>query len=259
MLMIEMSVTTSNSAQRRYGMDKEPVAASIAGPSLQPIKVYMMAVTCLLIGLAIGYLFLGAHQQQPASPKQTDATSAMPFPNGNTMGSGHAPNLEDMKRMADKKAAPLIEGLKHNPSDSALLMQIGSIYHSSHQFREAAAYFDKAVQADPKNVALRTKLAASLYRSGDVDGAIAQLNRALSDDPKDANALFNLGMIKLQGKQDGTGALAAWQRLLKANPHLSADRKAQVQKLMAGVLTMLGDQHGRNGAGSSDRNKSSSN
>jgi cytochrome c-type biogenesis protein CcmH/NrfG len=65
-----------------------------------------------------------------------------------------------------------------------------------------------------------------------VDGAISQLQQALHYDPKDANALFNLGMIKWQGKQDGKGALAAWQELLKSNPQLSADRKATVQKLM---------------------------
>jgi len=92
------------------------------------------------------------------------------------------------------------------------------------------------------------KLAISLYRSGDVDGAIAQLNRSLSYDPKDANSLFDLGMIKLQGKQDSKGALAAWQQLLKTNPQLSADRKATVQKLMASVQTAAGDQHGVEGA-----------
>ena len=66
-------------------------------------------------------------------------------------------------------------------------------------------------------------------------------------------------MIKLQGKQDGKGALAAWQRLLKSNPQLSADRKATVQKLMAEVLTMLGDQNGIQGARSNDGHKSNIN
>jgi cytochrome c-type biogenesis protein CcmH/NrfG len=160
--------------------------------------------------------------------------------------------MEEMKQMADKQVAPLIEKLQSDPSNSALLLKTGGIYHGAHQFKEAAVYFDKAAQADPKNVAIRTKLASSLYRSGDVDGAIAQLNQALSYDPKDANALFNLGMIKLQGKRDSKGAVAAWQKLLKSNPQLSAARKAEVQKLMAGVLTTLGDQHGIEGARSND-------
>ncbi len=74
-----------------------------------------------------------------------------------------------------------------------------------------------------------------MYYGGDVDGAISQLQQALHYDPKDANSLFNLGMIKLQGKKDSKGALAAWQLLLKSNPQLSADRKARVQKLIADV------------------------
>ena len=59
-----------------------------------------------------------------------------------------------------------------------------------------------------------------------MDGAISQLQTALQYDPKDANSLFNLGMIKWQGKQDGKGALAAWRELLKSNPQLSAEQQS---------------------------------
>ena len=60
--------------------------------------------------------------------------------------------------------------------------------------------------------------------------------------------MFDLGIVKLNGKQDGKGALAAWQRLLKSNPQLSAERKATVQKLMAAVMTTLSDQNGIEGS-----------
>lgn len=165
------------------------------------------------------------------------------------------PSLQEMKKMADRQAAPLLEKLKRDPNNSALLMQVGAIYHSTHQFKDAASYYGKAVQADPRNVATRTKLASSLYRIGDVDGAIAQLNQALVYDPKDANSLFDLGMIKLEGRRDGEGAVAAWQQLLKSNPQLSPDRKATVEKLMAEVLTTLGDQRGIKGAKTNDGRK----
>jgi len=148
---------------------------------------------------------------------------------------GHTPSLEEMKQMADKKAAPLLEKLKSDPNNSDLLSQAGNLYKATHQFKEAAGYYDKALHVDPKNVAIRTEMASCLYYNGDVDGAISQLQQALHYDPKDVNSLFNLGMIKWQGKQDSKGALAAWQQLLKSNPQLSADRKATVQKLMADV------------------------
>ncbi len=148
---------------------------------------------------------------------------------------GQMPTLEQMKQMADAKAAPLLEKLKTDPSNTDLLTKVGDLYQGTHQFKEAAVYYDKALQIDAKNVPIRTQLASCLYYQGDIDGAISQLQQALRYDPKDANSLFNLGIMKLQGKKDTKGALAAWQLLLNSNPQLSADRKARVQKLIADI------------------------
>ena len=193
-----------------------------------------MAVICLLVGLAIGYLFRGS--QSPAPPPQSPANAQLSTATGGMGGTaGQMPTLDQMKQMADKRAEPLLEKLKSDPKNSDLLIQTGKIYLATHQFKEAAAYYDKALQVDPKNVPIRTEMASCLYYSGDVDGAISQLQQALHYNPKDANSLFNLGMIKWQGKQDSKGALAAWQQLLKSNPELSPERRAKVQKLMADV------------------------
>jgi cytochrome c-type biogenesis protein CcmH/NrfG len=188
-----------------------------------------MAVVCLVFGLAIGYLFRGS--QPAAPPAQAPDQSQQTVPAGNM--AGHMPSLEQMKHMADKKAAPLLEKLKSEPTNSDLLFRVGKIYEATHQFKDAVGYYDKALKADPKNVPIRTEMASCMYYTGDVDGAIGQLQQALQYDPKDANSLFNLGLIRWRGKQDAKGALAAWRELLKSNPQLSPDRKAQVQKLIA--------------------------
>lgn len=258
-------------------MESEPNPASAgnqaAGQALQPRQVYTMAAICLAAGVVVGYLFLGPQTQGAPRPQaaamgsgqaptlaamsggqaEPGANRAPQAPPGHAMGARRMPTLDEMKQMADKQAAPLLEKLKADPKNSALLMQVGAIYHSTHQFAEAAAYYRKAVEVDPKNVVLRTKLASSLYRSGDVDGALAQLKQALEDDPTDANCLFDLGLIRLQGKQDSKGALAAWQQLLKTNPQLSPERRDAVEKLMASVLTTEGNQRGTQGARSDDR------
>jgi cytochrome c-type biogenesis protein CcmH/NrfG len=219
-------------------MTNEPTTEPTAGPSWLAKQVYAMAVISLVVGLAIGYLFRGSQSPAPvAQPAAAADANAQPFPHAGGMDGmdRKMPSLEQMKQMADKKAAPLLEKLKADPNNSGLLIQVGKIYSSTHQFKEAASYYGKVLQVDPKNVAIRTEMASCLYYTGDVDGAISQLQQALHYDPKDANSLFNLGMIKWQGKQDSKGALAAWQQLLKSNPQMSADRKATVQKLMADV------------------------
>src|ERR1035437_3655769 len=174
-------------------MTNEPTTASTARPSLQSRQVYAMAAFCLVAGLAIGYLVRGS--QPPVLATHPIANARPASHSGAAISSQQMRSLEGLKQMADKQAAPLLEKLKSDPKNSALLMQLGAIYHTTHHFKEAAACYEKAVQIDPKNVAIRTKLASSLYRNGDVDEAIAQLNRGLSDDPNDANSLFNLGMI----------------------------------------------------------------
>lgn len=266
-------------------MANTATTASNANAPLRATQAFAIAGLCLVAGLGIGYLLQGWHSRPSAAqPSATAASSSVtpipgrpaiappgmlqPTPNqaqpaagaasphsGMATPAGRMPTLADMKRMADKQAEPLLGKLKTDPNNVDLLSKVAAIYNSTHQFQDAATYYRRAVQADPKNVALRTKLAASLYRTGDVDSGIAQLKQALTYDPKDANALFDLGMMRLQGKQDGKGALAAWQLLLKSNPQLSSERRATVEKLMADVMTSQANQSGVQGVKSNDANK----
>jgi cytochrome c-type biogenesis protein CcmH/NrfG len=195
----------------------------------QPIQVYGMAAACLLLGLAVGYLFRGSESPsiatRPASTGGAEAGSR----------ASEMPTLEQMKHMADKKAEPLLAQLKTKPSDPDLLAQLGNTYKSAHQFKEAASYYQKSLQIRPSNVAARNELASCLYYEGDADGAIQQLGQVLNADPNNANSLFNLGLIKWKGKQDKDGALAAWQRLLKSNPDLPDDKKSEVKGAIASL------------------------
>jgi cytochrome c-type biogenesis protein CcmH/NrfG len=201
-------------------------------------QVYTLSAICLLLGLALGYLFRGSQAKSPAVATSPQVAAAQP-PTGQPSTAqpsampASMPTLDQMKQMADTKAAPLLEKLRNDPNDAALLVQVGRIYESTHQFKDAATYFGKALEVNPKDVPTRTEMASCMYYDGDLDGAIAQLQQALQDQPKDANVLFNLGMIKWKDKSDAAGAVAYWHELLKSNPKLEPAKKALVQKLIA--------------------------
>ncbi|MGB9232883.1 MAG: tetratricopeptide repeat protein [Terriglobales bacterium] len=218
-------------------MADENVTSGTSSSEWQASQVYALAVVCLLIGLAVGYLFRGSRSPAPsASTTQSTAAPGAPTGMGGHGGMGNQPvTLDQMKHMADKQAEPLLAKLKDDPKNADLLIQIGQVYFSTHQFKEAADYFAKSLEVKPKNIPIRTLMASCLYYNGDVDGALQQLGQATTDDPKDANSLFNLGMIRWQGKKDAKGALAAWGQLLRNNPQLEPNKKAQVEKLMADV------------------------
>ena len=201
--------------------DSVSMAAS-AAPGWTPGQGGLLASVCLVLGLAGGYFLPAGRAANPAHPPAVASAPSAPHP---------LPTMEQMKALADAKAAPLLEKLKTTPNDAGLLAQLGAIYNSMHQFQEAAQYYDKSLKLDPKNVPVRTELASSLYYSGDVDGALAQLDQALKYDPKDTNSLFNIGVIRWKGKKDAPGAIAAWQELLKVHPNL--DRRPIVERMIA--------------------------
>ena len=180
-------------------------------------QTYVMATVCLLIGALVGYLIRGSAnptgQAAPVAGMQQPAGTPPPG-----MGQQRMPTLDDLKRMADKQAEPLTAKLKTDPKNVELLYKSGLTYKAAHQFKEAIAYFQKALEVDPGNVAIRTEMASCMYYTGDVDGALAELNKSLSYDPKHAGTLMNIGIIKWKGKNDVPGAIAAWQTLLKLNP-----------------------------------------
>jgi len=203
-----------------------------ANTSWRAGQAYALAIVCLLVGLPVGYLLRGS--APAAAPTPAPVTSvADPHAGASGMGGagGQMPTLEQMKQMADKQAEPLLAKLKTDPKNFALLVQVGDVYRMTHQFKDAAAYYEKALQVEPKNVPVRTIMASCLYYSGDVDGAIAQLQESLKYDPKHAGTLFNLGMIKWKGKMDADGAIAAWNKLLKLYPNY--EKKDAVEKLIA--------------------------
>lgn len=210
-------------------MATNPAAESLAtqpAPGLPSSRVYQLCAVALVVGLALGYFVFGI--RKPAAPARASAAVAKP---GMLPGGHPVPTMEQMKAMADVKAAPLLEKLKTDPKNTKLLVQVAALYNSTHQFKDAANYYHRALEVDPKNVTTRTDLASSLYYQGDADGAVSELQKALKFSPNDVNALFNLGMIRFKGKDDAPGAIAAWQLLLKTHPNL--DRKATVEQMIA--------------------------
>lgn len=202
----------------------------------RPLHAYLMAVVCLVIGCAIGYLIRGS-----APPKSSNIAAAAPSGAGGPVPASAAngaaapaqmPSLDDMKRMAEKQAQPLLTELEKKPNDAALLNKTALTYKAAHQFEKAAEYFKKSLESDPKNVAVRDDYASCLYFLGDVDGALTQLNKSLTFDPKHAGTLFNIGMIEWRGRNDVDAAVSSWEKLLRLNPGLPQKDKENVQHLI---------------------------
>jgi tetratricopeptide (TPR) repeat protein len=178
-----------------------------------------MAVVCLVVGCAVGYLLRGSIGGSNAPAPAAAATNQQPGMPPAGMGGG--PGQQQMP-------TPELEQLKSKPSDPALIAQIGNAYYDAQIFPVAIDYYQKSLAIDSKNAAVRTDLATAMFYSNDPDHAIAEFDQALKDDPKNDNALFNRGMVKWQAKMDVNGALADWEKLLKQNPNYEQADKVKM-------------------------------
>jgi len=192
------------------------------------IQAYILAVICLLVGIAGGWLIRGSQSPAPASPQTTSAAlDAGPQDNGAAQSRTPA----QMQQMADAQAAPLIEKLKSDADNADLLASIGNIYYDAQQFPTAIEYYQRALKGQPANTGVRTDMATAYWYTGNADAAIAEFKKSLSYEPTKANTLFNLGIVEWQGKMDINAAVATWQKLLNTNPNYEG--KDKVLELMA--------------------------
>src|SRR4029077_810968 len=130
------------------------------------VQAYTLAVVCLVVGLAGGWLGRGS-QAAPAgaagcrvrgahAPAAVAAAAVTaPDATNNTA----QPNPEQMKRTADAQAEPLLVQLKGDPGNPALLAQIGNVYYDAQQFETAIEYYQQALKVKPHDSSVRTDLA----------------------------------------------------------------------------------------------------
>lgn len=190
-------------------------------------QAYTLIVICLLAGIAGGWFLRGSQSAAVVGTAQATSSAA----NAQSIETGEQPSPQQMKIMADTQAAPLLAQLKSDPANTDLLARIGNIYYDTQQYPNAIDYYRRSLNVRPEDAGVRTDFATAIWYTGDADTAISEFNKALAYEPNKSNTLFNLGIVKWQGKMDINGAVAAWQKLLKTNPNY--ENKEKVLDLIA--------------------------
>ena len=188
-------------------------------------QAYVLAAFCLLLGVALGYLFRGS-----ASVGATQAIASTTAPQGNGAHPQPQPDPNAQAAVA-QAAAPLLEVVSENPNDFDSLVKLGNVYYDGQQFPSAIQYYERALLIHPDNPDVRTDMGTAYWYTGNAEKALAAMETSLKYRPGHPQTLFNLGWVRWQGKQDPQGAIEAWQQLLKANPEYP--QKQQVEQYIA--------------------------
>lgn len=195
-----------------------------------PSRAALISVVCFSLGIAGGWYVRGS--QSPASPPGS-AAQAAPAQSTELPAPSQLPSATQLKQVADANAAPLLAQLQVDPQNPELLTRVGNYYYDAQQYPIAVQYYERALQVKPADVNVRTDMGTAYWYMGDADRALTEFNHALQYVPDNPNTLFNLGIVKWKGKNDPTGAVAEWQKLLAAHPDYEA--KDKVEQMLAEV------------------------
>jgi cytochrome c-type biogenesis protein CcmH/NrfG len=188
-------------------------------------QAYALAACCLLLGVALGYLFRGSASpsvQAAATSTESQQGQGVPRPQ---------PSDAEKQAILTQAAAPLIDAVNKDPNDYDSLVKLGNLFYDGQQFANAIQYYERALTIHPENPDVRTDMGTAYFYNGNADRAIAELQTSLKYRPGHPQTLFNLGWVRWQGKQDPKGASEAWKQLLKDNPNYP--QRQQVEQYIA--------------------------
>ena len=182
-------------ADDRY--DDEP-----ARPSQYTWIVY--AVAMLLVGGLAGYvLSIAGNNGAPAAT--TTATAPV--------------NAAPAAGMVDEVALKAYRDiLARDPKNFQAAVSTGNMFYDAKRYEEAIPFYQQAMAANGRDANVSTDLGTALWYTGRADAALAQYAVSLTIDPAHAQTLYNMGIVRSDGKKDFAGAAQAWETLLQTNP-----------------------------------------
>jgi Flp pilus assembly protein TadD len=121
--------------------------------------------------------------------------------------------------------------LARDPRNLQAAVSAGNLLYDGHRYIEAIPFYQQAMALNPSDINVSTDLGTALWYAGRPDDALAQYERSLTIAPTHAQTLFNVGIVRADGKQDYPGAVAAWEKLLETTP--GYETAAAVRELLA--------------------------
>lgn len=176
-----------------------------------------LAVSIGFFGVAVGYVL--ASRQPLASPSAAVAPApATPVTPADAPRNG----IGDEAQVTAYRNI-----LAADPENTAAAIQLGNLLYDAGRYGDAVPYYRQALVRDMKNVNVSTDLGTALFYSGNPDEALKQYEVSLTIEPRHEPTLFNIGIVRLEGKNDVVGAIDAWRRLIAGSPTSEHASKAR--------------------------------
>ena len=128
----------------------------------------------------------------------------------------------------DAQVQALHDPISREPGNAKVQIDLGNVLYDAGRYQEAIGHYQKALELDPKNVRRQHRPGDGSVVSGPARRrAGASLRKSLAIEPNHPQTLFNIGIVRLEGKQDRAGAIEAWSGSCRPIPAIRRPRRSE--------------------------------
>ncbi len=197
-------------------------------------ETIIAAVVFFSVGFLAGYVY---HAQSSSNARESQTSVSGGSPQAQGQPSAFAAEASDEAPEAQSRAPrsgalppghPAVDlgstvklfedQAAARPADPLPRLELANLLYDHKQFEQAALWYQKALELDPRNVSARTDLGTSYYNLGRADEALREYRQSLEIDPRHQPTLYNMVLVNLEGTRDFAAARQAWEQLHGLNP-----------------------------------------
>jgi tetratricopeptide (TPR) repeat protein len=145
----------------------------------------------ILFGIIVGYV-MGAGQPFQGAPGAPVAAAQSAQPAAALADEGELQAYRNI--------------LATDPKNLKANVELANKLYDAARYVEAIPFYQQAFALDPKNVNVSTDLGTALFYAGRTEEALVQLDKSLAIDATHAQTLFNIGIVRRDGKSSGATA-----------------------------------------------------
>ncbi len=179
---------------------------------IHPRYYRLLAGVVIASAIVVPLLVLENHHE--SAPAAVSRSSSAPASSGNSTAD----------RVHELKA--LDEELAKKPEHPPILLRMAQLSSELGKPADAISYLQRLVKADPKNVDGRLELGRLLFESNDVQGSMRETAKILEINPKQVDALYNMGAIYANLNNPAT-ARTYWTRAVASDPGSDSGKRAR--------------------------------
>ena len=181
----------------------------------------VFAIAGSLFGLIVGWIIGSQHAT-------TTSRSAAPAVAQQAAAPAEPGNASTPRAALDQnRVQSLTVAAENNPKDPEPRIQLGNTFFDAERYTDAITWYESALTINPADANVSTDLGVAYYYTNQADRAVKQFEHSLSIDPKHTKTLLNLGIVMAFGKQDLSGAAAAWERVVALSPDSPEGQRAK--------------------------------